>query len=138
MQDSTEEIARRILASVLRQLENGTAQLPPAQAVDQSGNHSANASPVIVIMLGDPQTPRTAAGAVNHHVTVLPPGVQQAGCGCQNNSHITGGNSLQSSHPGLERFDLPEDKAVSNAPRRCFMEPDRACVGSGACEMRGY
>ena len=127
MQDSTEEIARRVLQNVLRQLEGGgrSVATPPS---DQVAGDRASAAPVIVILLG------AAANAV----APLPAVVKPSPCGCQNNSHISGGNSLQSSHPGLERFDLPEDNAVSNAPRMCLMEPDRACVGSGACEMRGY
>jgi hypothetical protein len=123
MQDATEEIARRVLQNVLRQLDGGDR---------------ASAAPVIVIVLGDAAAARAESGAVANAVAPLPAVVKQSACGCQNNSHISGANSLQSSHPGLERFDLPEDNAVSNAPRMCLMEPDRACVGSGACEMRGY
>jgi hypothetical protein len=137
MQDSTEEIARRILESVLRQLDGGAALQAPAQAVNQAGNGTGG-PPVIVIMLGDPQTTRAGSHTTGNHLAALPLVVKQSDCGCQNNSHAVGGNSLQSSHPGLERFDLPENNTVSNAPRRCFMESDRACVNSGACEMRGY
>jgi hypothetical protein len=138
MQDSTEEIARRILEGVLRQLDGGAVLQAPAQAVNQAGNNGAGGSPVIVIMLGDPQAPRDGSNTTSNRVAALPIVVKQSDCGCQNNSHAEGGNSLQSPHPGLERFDLPENNTVSNAPRRCFMEPDRACVSSGACEMRGY
>lgn len=138
MQDSNEEIGRRILESVLRQLDGGAALQAPAQAVNQAGNNSAGGSPVIIIMLGDPQATRAGSHTTGNRVAALPIVVKQSDCGCQNNSHAAGGNSLQSTHPGLERFDLPENNAVSNAPRKCFMEPDRACVNSGACEMRGY
>jgi hypothetical protein len=138
MQDSTEAIARRILESVLRQLESDAARPPAAQVVNQAGDNGASRSPVIVIMLGDSPATRAESSAANPHVAASPTLVKQPGCGCQNNSHAAGGNSLQSSHPGLERFDLPEDAVVSNAPRSCFMEPDRVCVSSGACEMRGY
>jgi hypothetical protein len=123
---------------VLRQLEGGAAQPSAAQAVNPAVNNGVNGSPIIVILLGDPQATQAGSNATNSRVAALPIVVKQADCGCQNNSHATGGNSLQSSHPGLERFDLPENNSVANAPRRCFMEPDRVCVGSGACEMRGY
>ena len=138
MQDSNEAMARRILESVLRQLEGGARQPLAAQVVDQAGNNGANVGPIIVIMLGDPQATQIGLNATSSRVAALPMVVKQSDCGCQNNSHATGGNSLQSSHPGLERFDLPENNTVANAPRSCFMEPDRVCVDSGACEMRGY
>ena len=138
MQDSTEEIARRILESVLRQLDGGARPSTAAQAVNPTAGNGASASPVIVIMLGDPQATRAASNPTGDRQADLSLVVKQAGCGCQNNSHAAGGNSLQSSHPGLERFDLPENKTGPNAPRSCFLEPDRVCVDSGACEMRGY
>jgi hypothetical protein len=43
-----------------------------------------------------------------------------------------------SSHPGLQRFANLETESPSPAFRSCFMEPERECVHSGACEMRGY
>jgi hypothetical protein len=43
-----------------------------------------------------------------------------------------------SSHPGLQRFPNLETESPAPAFRSCFMEPDRECVHSGACEMRGY
>ncbi|MEN3334416.1 MAG: hypothetical protein V7641_3781 [Blastocatellia bacterium] len=138
MQDSTEEIARRILESVLRQLDGGARQPAAAPAVNPTAGNGASQSPVIVIMLGDPKATRTGSTTTGSRGVDLPLVVKQADCGCQNNSHAAGGNSLQSSHPGLERFDLPEKKTGPNAPRSCFMEPDRVCVSSGACEMRGY
>ena len=127
MQDSTEEIARRVLEGVLRRLDDGAAR---PSAAPQATDAGASGPPLIVIMLGDRRETNAAP--------VVPAAVTQPACGCQNNSHVMAGNSLQSSHPGLERFDLPDKNRVSNAPRTCFMEPDRACVGSGACEMRGY
>ncbi|HJQ67887.1 MAG TPA: hypothetical protein VKA70_02880 [Blastocatellia bacterium] len=39
-------------------------------------------------------------------------------------------------HPGLERFHIAEPQAAG-VPKYCFMEPDRVCVNSGACEMLG-
>lgn len=46
--------------------------------------------------------------------------------------------SCGSSHPGLQRFLSLETESSSPAPRPCFMEPERECVHSGACEMRGF
>ena len=42
------------------------------------------------------------------------------------------------SHPGLERFIMLAADSAPLAPRPCFMEPDRDCVKSGACETRGF
>ena|SRR5215467_15448648 len=47
-------------------------------------------------------------------------------------------------HPGLDRFKIDDRFKIEAsdsklpAPKMCFMEPDRACVHSGACEMRGF
>ena len=135
MQDSTEEIARRVLESVLRRLDGGAAQTAAASPANDSG---AGAAPLIVILLGDRREASLGPSAHAGQPLVRPTVINQSACGCQNNSHAPAGNSLQSTHPGLERFDLPNESPASNAPRTCFMEPGRACVGSGACEMRGY
>ena len=39
-------------------------------------------------------------------------------------------------HPEFGRFPLAEPRAA-DVPKYCFMEPDRVCVNSGACEMLG-
>src|SRR5690242_1083834 len=41
-------------------------------------------------------------------------------------------------HPGLERFTIIESETNPPGQKPCYMEPDRPCVKSGACEMRGY
>ena len=41
-------------------------------------------------------------------------------------------------HPGHHRYVLPSTHAVGNAPRPCFIEPDRSCIDSGCCESRGF
>ena len=41
-------------------------------------------------------------------------------------------------HPGLERFTIIESSEVPSGKKPCYLEPDRPCVKSGACEMRGY
>jgi hypothetical protein len=53
-------------------------------------------------------------------------------------SHSCGCHHDQSRlHPVFERFSLAESE--SNDPSKmCLIEPDRACVGSGACKTRGY
>jgi hypothetical protein len=136
MQDSTEQAARRILEAVLRQLEGGAGR----QLAEPAVNHTAagGGSPLVVIMLGEPPPSRAESNAASQPAVASPALATQPGCGCQNNSPAARGNSLQSSHPGLERFDLPGETTLPNAPRNCYMEPDRVCVGSGACQMRGF
>lgn len=46
--------------------------------------------------------------------------------------------SHSASHPGLERFTIIESEQSAPGQKACYMEPDRPCVKSGACEMRGY
>jgi hypothetical protein len=41
-------------------------------------------------------------------------------------------------HPGLDKFPLAETSAPTSGMKTCFMEPERPCVNSGACELRGY
>src|ERR1051326_354406 len=136
-EDSTEAMARRILESVMRQLESGAGRPSPASPINQAINGTGG-SPVIIIMLGDAQAARIESNQTARPLAALPTATPPSSCGCQNNSHTPSANSLQSSHPGLERFELPEENFVPNVPRRCFIEPERPCVGSGACEMRGY
>ena len=47
-------------------------------------------------------------------------------------------SSQSASHPGLERFTIIEGDPTPLEHKPCYMEPDRSCVKSGACEMRGY
>ncbi len=40
--------------------------------------------------------------------------------------------------PELERFSISQECSSDSAPKSCFIEPDRVCVNSGACERRGF
>lgn len=46
--------------------------------------------------------------------------------------------SVTMPHPGHERFTMIERSSTPADRKPCYMEPDRPCVNSGACEMRGY
>jgi hypothetical protein len=50
-------------------------------------------------------------------------------CGCSDQGSAV--------HPGFERFELSKSD-TRDPSKMCFIEPDRVCVGSGACETRGY
>lgn len=41
-------------------------------------------------------------------------------------------------HPALERFTIIASSPAPSTAKACFMEPERICVNSGACEMRGF
>ena len=115
MSESDNEVARRVLASVLDRLQAGSS-LPSNQSstFDQS---SSNADQVVVVVLGQGSIKAAPLAGVTNATQPL----REAG-----------------SHPGLEKFVLQETGANSTAPKTCFMEPNRPCVHSGACETRGY
>ena len=82
----------------------------------ESGTPTAE-PPIVLVVLGSTSE---AAGAV----------AEKPDCGNQL-SHPS-----SERHPGFERFQLAEPPAAG-VPKFCFMEPDRVCVNSGACEMLG-
>lgn len=81
---------------------------------------STTEPPIVVVVLGSADSRNEATGAVR----------EEPDFGNQI-SHAPGGR-----HPGFERFPLAEPRAA-DVPKHCFMEPDRVCVNSGACEMLG-
>lgn len=83
--------------------------------IDTGG--SSTEPPIVLVVLGSTNEATIAATA-------------KPDCGNQI-SHPSGGR-----HPGFERFPFAEPRAV-DVPKYCFMEPDRVCVNSGACEMLG-
>ena len=81
---------------------------------------SATEPPIVLVVLNTANNRHEEAGAV----------IVKTDLGNQI-SHPPGGH-----HPGFERFPLAEPRAA-DVPKYCFMEPDRVCVNSGACEMLG-
>ena len=76
--------------------------------------------PIVLVVLGSANDRGEETGAVGEKPNL---GKQV--------SHPHGGR-----HPGFERFPLADPHAA-DVPKYCFMEPDRVCVNSGACEMLG-
>ena len=119
---------RKLLQSALKNLDVGVANVDSAPITVVSGSsHSSNSSgaPIIVVVAADstqPQETRTSNQS-QEPLHKLP-----SECGC---------DERKVSHPGLERFTI-ERSIHTSAPKTCFMEPDRPCVNSGACEMRGF
>ncbi|MFY9611869.1 MAG: hypothetical protein WAU45_25055 [Blastocatellia bacterium] len=128
MQESNDEIARRVLASVLERLDASGSRRDEASALNKASRSSAGSDPVVVVVLGQ----------VNSHSTISEDAERTLN---EPLSLAAGGSQssfADSSHPGLEKFELPKQSPNARAPKTCFMEPDRPCVNSGVCEMRGY
>ena len=133
MQESNDEIARRVLEAVIERLEargrSGSLDANASPAFSQGSESPVDGNPVVVVVVGgaslnsarDEDTRRVLNEAC------LPEATDGSPAGF--------GNSY---HPGLERFALPKTNSNAVAPKTCFMEPDRLCVNSGACEIRGY
>jgi hypothetical protein len=118
MSTSDPLIVRRVLASLLDRLEGGARPGAENTAPENA------APPVVLIMIGQPGDKEcscrgAAASGETFSTAARPP---DKAC----------------PHPGLSRFDIEEESPQAQAPRSCFMEPDRVCVNSGACEMLGY
>ena len=87
---------------------------------------------VVLIVTGDLKT-----GSQNA-ATLGPASVDDTKAQATVNSCVSDQSERKLCHPGLERFIMLRADSSSSAPRACFMEPSRACVNSGACEMRGF
>jgi hypothetical protein len=125
MEQADQELLRRTLMAVVKRIESGgSTSVVMSEQPDQSSardkRQETTEPPIILIMLGQ-------AGSTNEPV-------------CENQaSHEAGaGGKIRSdvSHPGFEKFQI-SDARPAGVPKSCFMEPDRICVNSGACEMLG-
>lgn len=125
MQESNDEIARRVLAAVLEQLDGSPSRSRESSVVNNASRGPSEGDPVVVVVLGQAGSHSTKPEAQRSTLreTLAKP---------------IGGSQSSFSHPGLEKFELPKPSTNARAPKTCFMEPDRPCVKSGACEMRGY
>lgn len=131
MQYSEKELARQVLAAVLTRLEGGslTQALPgPTGSADKVD------TPVIMLLLGQIDGPATnTARAADSACAESAARVETGMPSTPDNL-----NKVMESHPGLERFSTLEASSLNLAPHSCFMEPNRLCIHSGACEMRGF
>jgi hypothetical protein len=130
MQESNDEIARRVLQEVIERLEargrSAALDANASPALNQGSESPVDGDPVVVVVVG-----RASLNSAKKEDTrrVL----NEASL-----AGATNGSPANSYHPGLERFALPKTSSNAIAPKTCFMEPDRPCVNSGACEIRGY
>ena len=117
---------REMLQGALQNLGDGAGadlDSPIAVVSGTSGLADASGTPIIVVVASDPNVRQTSS---NSNQATQPLSIPECGC-----------NERKVSHPGLERFTI-EGGTQTSAPKSCFMEPDRLCVNSGACEMRGF
>ena len=118
---------REMLQGALQNLADGAASAdldsPIAVVSGASGLADASGTPIIVVVASDPNLRQTSS---NSNQATQPLSVSECGC-----------DERKVSHPGLERFTI-EGGSQTSAPKSCFMEPDRPCVNSGGCEMRGF
>jgi len=116
---------REMLQGALQNLgEEAGVDLDSAPIAVVSGGNGLtdpSGSPIIVVVASDPKS-LTSTKATPPLSTIA------SECDC---------DERKVSHPGLERFTI-ERSIQTSAPKTCFMEPDRPCVNSGACEMRGF
>ena len=113
MQDSNQEIIRRVLSNVLTRLERPASVAPSISLVQEPASEGG---PIIFVVLGNAENEGHRQLEAPERKTI----------------------QTQAAHPELERFASVEGQPDNTAPKTCFMEPNRVCVNSGACEMRGY
>lgn len=139
MRKDERDTVRQVLEAALRNLKEeareGESTSPSVQLFADSSPSSVIGNceaPVILIVSGDLKarsqntpSPRSAfLGDTDE------PG--------KANACVSDHSERKLSHPGLERFTIGEAASPPLAPKACFMEPGKACVNSGACEMRGF
>lgn len=115
---------RQALETALDSLRDDTSSvesISPVRDRPGSSEGSSREAPVIIIVAGRQQP------------AVLDQSYESATVSAGPNAS----NERKLSHPGLERFIIEADTRPA-VPKTCFMEPDRSCVNSGACEMRGF
>jgi hypothetical protein len=121
---------RKLLQGALRNLGDDSVvanldSAPIAVLSSQTEAPPVSGTPLVIVVTSELQAAKNQQ-QTNQSFETLNTIPSQCGC-----------NEKKVSHPGLERFTIDPDTQTS-APKSCFMEPDRLCVNSGACEMRGY
>jgi hypothetical protein len=129
MESNDRDRIRRILEAALASLKdepsgNALSRLAGVTSINlPSTGVEPSSAPVVIII----HPKRSESAGVSTTSAAQP--AESHSCGCHHDE--------SQPHPGVERFPLSE--AGSRDPSRmCFIEPDRVCVGSGACEALGY
>jgi hypothetical protein len=136
MQKRQRDAVRQALETALKNLQDdsseGDIKSDSVSLIDErrlsSGSPSSEA-PIVIVIADDLNSRSHDRSPANPGDTKEPENVNA----CPSNH-----SERKVSHPGLERFTMVEAGSNSTVPRACFMEPNRVCVNSGACEMRGF
>jgi hypothetical protein len=123
------ETVRWLLETALNKLDGETGdgyEGSSSIVVSESDNQG---SPLILVLVGGLDSSTRAAPPERSSETGRLPTAEPSA-----SAH----SEAPAAHPGLERFPLAITDANPAATKACFMEPGRACVSSGACEMRGF
>jgi len=134
MNEYERETVKRILEETLRRLRRGSdgsggvdqRSADSLQSGDSDRDHSN--SPVIILL-----TDSSNDSSKNNFSRPFSTAGEAPAVG-SNVSQIT---ERKVSHPAREQFTMIEAASHVGAPKSCFMEPERVCVNSGACQMRG-
>lgn len=150
MRNSDQDIVRRMLSSVLERLEGaraetdliGGADVNQSSSGQQRRSRTSGDNPIILIVLGESNAANQGVQSFNAQPNdALKDKREDLARGDRisyERAFPFDQQDTQTLHPGLEKFPLAEEETAHSAPKTCFMEPGRACVNSGACEMRGY
>ena len=126
------ETVRRLLEAALNRLDEETRageEKSNSILLSESGNED---TPVILVLIGG------LSSSAQYGAASPVRSVDQAGRPATPKSTATAHDQSPAAHPGLERFPLAMTDSRPAAPKACFIEPGRACVSSGACELRGF
>jgi hypothetical protein len=138
MRKNEQDTVRQVLEAALKNLSKALDREASTEAIALFGDPSPSSEnrgsgvPVVLIVTGDlsAHSQNTAAPKPANVDDIKEPSTV--------NSCVSDHSERKLSHPGLERFIMLAADSAPPAPRPCFMEPNRACVNSGACEMRGF
>ena len=138
MRKHERDTVRQVLEAALKNLSDAFDGDARSEAIALSGDPWPSSEsrdsevPVILIVTGD-----LSANSQNTAVA-KPASIDDTKEPATVNSCFSDHSERKLSHPGLERFIILTADSPPLAPKACFMEPSRACVNSGVCEMRGF
>jgi hypothetical protein len=129
MESNDRETIIRVLEAALASLKDeasgdALSRLPGVTSIKLPPTGVEPSSAPVVILI----QPNSSASAGNPTASAAQL-EESNSCGCNH-------DELQL-NPGVQRFPLSEADP-RNPSKMCFIEPDRVCVGSGACEALGY
>ncbi|HXI89850.1 MAG TPA: hypothetical protein VNO24_07535 [Blastocatellia bacterium] len=138
MRKNERDTVRQVLETALKNLSDALDGEASPESIALFGDPWPSSEsrgsevPIVLIVTGDLSSPSQNTAAPK------PANVDEIKERAGVNSCVSDHSERKLSHPGLERFIMLAADSAPRAPKACFMEPDRDCVNSGACEMRGF